>query len=216
MDREIKNSGVYETAEDLTVFIFTFDNSRSIAAVLDSFASQELDKIKVVIIDNESWDGTPEQIQGALKNKWYLKPNFAIDLDIKLITVPRVSPNRADNIVNNMKKLLEIVDTPFFMRIDSDILLSPNSLKPMLAMFKENENLSMLALRYCPKKDHIPTDCTMFRTEDARKVVWQWGIDKKDGQGWGCDCVNAFNQLNGLGKDVMWHPDLRVRHVKFL
>lgn len=210
MEREILNSGVYETAEDLTIFIFTFDSSRTITAVLDAFATQELDKVKIVIIDNESWDGTPELIEGQLKNKWYQKPNFAIDLDIKLITLSRVSANRADNIVNNMKKLLEIVDTPFFMRLDSDVILSPNSLKPMLAMFKENPNLAMLALRYCPKKDHIPTDCTMFRTEDAKKVEWQWTRQT------GCDCINTFNQLNGLGKDVMWHPDLRVRHVKFL
>lgn len=210
MDREIKNTGIYETAEDLTVFIFTFDSSKTITTVLDAFATQELDRVKIVIIDNESWDGTPELIQGQLKNGWYKKPQFVIDLDIKLITVSRISPNRADNIVANMQRLLEIIDTPFFMRLDSDVILSPNSLKPMLVMFKENPNLAMLALRYCPKKDHIPTDCTMFRTEDAKKVVWQWTKTT------GCDCINTFNQLNGLSKDVMWHPDIQVRHVKFL
>jgi len=204
---------VNEDCQDLTIVIFTFDSASTICPVLDQLGTQEVDNLKVLIVDTGSIDGTPELIEAQIQHGWWKPPVVRENYNIELVRLERQQGGKAENIIFAMKWLMENVKTPYFMRVDSDIMLSPNTIKPLLAMFKERGDLGMLTVthnpQHSPEGRHVSTGCTMFKTEDAKKIIWQW--DSR-----GCECNHAQNQYSGLGLKCEFHPDLMARHLKFL
>ena len=106
-----------------------------------------------------------------------------------------------------MKCFLENVTTPYMMRVDADILLEPNTLKPMLKMLKDDPSIGELNVPYYPSKGHITTDATMWPTALAKSVVWTWNAQ-------GCDCIHVAKQISQRGFKVIQHPYLMARHLK--
>ena len=201
-------SGVNENLDNLTICIPAFDRAKFITACLDQLEFQETDRLKVLVVDTGSQDGTPELIETQIKNGWWKPPSFRPFLDMRLVRLPEIKGKGA-GVVAAMEYFQKTVDTEFMMRIEPDILIPPNALRPMMGMFREDPTLGMLAIGYCPTKDHVPTDCTMLRMCDVRAITWQWSKA-------GCDCMHAFYQLNSVGKKVKFHPELKSRHLRFL
>jgi glycosyltransferase involved in cell wall biosynthesis len=207
--KEQVNIGVQESLEDFTVCIPTYNNVKTLTYCMDQLASQECEKLKVIICDTGSTDGTIEMVEAQIKNKCWIKPRFVPELDITLIKKERRPGDKAQNIVSAMETFMKEVKTPYMFRLDSDIVLSPNTLKPMLSSLKMNPTIGMLTVHHWPAKGHVTTNATVFEMETIRKVVWQWN-------GTNCDCLTTANQLRGIHKKVMYHPTLSCRHLKHL
>lgn len=201
-------SGAGLDLQNLTIVIPTFDRAKTIVACLDQLQQQEANKLNVLIVDTGSQDGTPELIEAQIKNGWWRPPSFRPEFNMKVIRLPEVR-GKAAGVIAAMETVQKEVTTEFMIRIEPDILIPPNSLKPMMQMMIDNPSIGMLAIGYNPIKDHVPTDCTMFRMDDVRQITWQW-TDA------GCDCIHALNQLNAIGKKVLFHPYLTSRHLNFL
>jgi GT2 family glycosyltransferase len=206
--RGVDLTGVGESLDDLTICIPVFDRAETVTACLNQLQKQEANKLKVIVVDTGSQDGTPELIEAQIKNGWWKPPCFRPELDMRVIRLGEVK-GKAAGVIAAMQCFQKEVTTPLMMRIEPDILIPPNALKPMVAMFKADDKLGMLAIGYDPLKNHVPTDCTMFRMSEVKKLTWQWTSQ-------GCDCLHAFNELNALGLKVMFHATLRSRHLTFL
>lgn len=193
---------------NLTICIPTFDRAKTVIACLDQLQQQEADQLNVLVVDTGSQDGTPELLETQIKNGWWRPPSFNPELNMRIVRLPEIR-GKNKGVIAAMETFQKQVTTEFMMRIEPDILIPPNSLKPMMQMMIDDPTIGMLAIGYCPTKNHVPTDCTMFRMEDVRQITWQW-TDQ------GCDCIHAFNQLNSIGKKVMFHPQLKSRHLIYL
>lgn len=208
MERTSSLSGAGLDLNKLTVCVPTFDRAKTVIACLDQLQQQEVDKLNVLIVDTGSQDGTSELLETQIKNGWWRPPSFRPELNMRVIRLPEVR-GKGKGVVAAMETFQKEVTTEFMMRIEPDILIPPNSLKPMMQMMIDDPTIGMLAIGYFPTKDHVPTDCTMFRMSDVKQITWQW-TDQ------GCDCIHALNQLNAIGKRVLFHPTLTSRHLNFL
>lgn len=206
--RNSKLQGGSLDLSNLTICIPTFDRAKTVVACLDQLQQQEVNKLKVLVVDTGSQDGTPELLETQIKNGWWRPPSFRPEFDMRVIRLPEII-GKSKGVVAAMETFQKEVMTEFMIRIEPDILIPPNALKPMMQMMLDDPSIGMLAIGYNPIKDHVPTDCTMFRMEDVRQITWQWTAA-------GCDCIHAFNQLNAMGKKVLFHPHLTSRHLLFL
>lgn len=203
-------SGVSETLSDITIIMPTYDSSATLVPCLTELSKQEADIIKVLICDTGSHDGTPEMIQAQIKNGYWRRPCLRwpmAELDIVFIG-SLADEGREKNVSKATAELLIHVTTPYVMRLDSDILLAPNTIKPMLSQIKADHKIGMLGLYWHPCESHVTTSSTIFRTEDARKIVWQWDRN-------GCDCLHAINQFRSLGFKIEQAP-ITARHLKYI
>lgn len=199
----MKDTSYYsEMCQDITLLTLTKNASRTIVKHYESYGGQQVPHLKCLMCDTGSIDFTPELIVGQLKAGWWTLGCFGTQLDIEVIGIKEDLKQKSLNIVAGIKESIEKITTPYFMRVDADIMLGRDTLRPLLHYFKANEShLGMLGVRYMPVRNHITTSCTLFRTEVAKKLVWQW--DKA-----GCDCLHAINQLRGLGLAAEFHPTL--------
>jgi len=94
------------------------------------------------------------------------------------------------------------------MFLDSDVLLAPNSLVPLLAKLKRDGSLGMLGIRYEPLATHVKMGATMMRAAVAKGIDWKFENDK-------CECVCAAESVKALDLQVKHHDSLQAYHLKY-
>lgn len=105
------------TAEQITMIVPVRNRARLIGETLDMIVRQTVKPGHLVIVDNNSTDGTP----GAVKE--WIERNSQCDMRIDLLTEPVKGASAARN------RGLEAVDTKYVMCFDSDDIMHPTHIE---------------------------------------------------------------------------------------
>jgi len=113
----------------ITAFVPTFNNERTIREVICSLKLQTIQPKKIIIIDSGSTDGT-EQIVKEEGCEFYSPSYFGFEF---------LGLGRARN------RILELIDTPYLLSVDSDILLEKDHIEKALPLFDKDETIAGVA-----------------------------------------------------------------------
>jgi glycosyltransferase involved in cell wall biosynthesis len=191
---------------DLTICIPTSNNHITLGAVLSSL-SRQYERLKVLISDNGSCDGTWEMLQMQIKNKYHAM------LDIELFRASDMGCRQL-NITSVRRKLCSMVMTPYLMFLDSDVLLAPRSIPILYNFFlKEKDTVGLMGIRYEPTADHVQVGAAMMESKIAKLI--DWDMNPTAGE---CECKTLIVQLGRMtpALGTKYHPELQARHLKFI
>lgn len=113
----------------ITAFIPTLNNERTIREVIHSIKAQSVKPKKIIIIDSGSSDKT-EEIAKEEGVEFYKPSYFGFEF---------LGLGRARN------RILELVDTPYLLSVDSDILLEKEHIQKALPLFEKDEKIAGIA-----------------------------------------------------------------------
>ena len=187
--------------EKLTVCIPTHNNLPTIRIALTGLSHQLL-RPRILVLDNGSKDGTVEALGAQLKNKWFG------NMQLELTKSNAVSGGRTKNIPLVRHLFCQTVITDFLMFLDSDVLIPPNILSPMLELVLARPKLGMLGLRYDPIASHVKLGATIVRTAIVKDHRWK--IDPQV-----CECVRVARFFESGGFTVEHFPDQTARHLRY-
>lgn len=187
--------------ETLTVCLPTHNSLCTIRIVLQGLSMQAVRPLTLVL-DNGSRDGTRQAVSTMIRNKWF--PN----LNLKLETINELSGHASKNIPFVRHKLTDMCKTNFLMFLDSDVLLPPIILQPMIQQMIDNPKLGMLGLLYDPHTNHVKLGATMIRTYLIKDHKWRLEPGK-------CECVEVSRFIASQGYSVEHFPDQTARHMRY-
>lgn len=182
--------------------------------------------LKLVLCDNGSRDGTQLLLRAMSEagDPWdsnQVVRQFWLERfkDIKVAeAVPQneeYSPGQAR--INYHQKImyprmLELVDTPYVLTVDSDVRPPRRCARIMLDFLKENPDVGLVGIKYPPKSDHVQHGLAMMETEFRRSLPWE---EMRIDQLQRCTCVWMNEQVKARGKTVAWLDWLSAGHTKW-
>lgn len=186
---------------DVTIGILMRDSLSTIKIVLGALSDEVQEyHSKIIILDNNSLDGSPEAIEIMMKN------NLLKTFDIELKRVGALIGERKKNIELMRRKLSEECGTKYLMFVDSDVLLPPRAIPKLIKEMEKNKKLGMMGIVHFPNESHVKMGAAMLRTALAKKIKWRYDNE-------GCDCINAARQLLEMGYKTEHHKELIARHL---
>ena len=114
----------------ISAFVPTLNNENTIHRVLRAIKAQTVQPSRFIVIDSGSTDNT-ESICREEGFEFYPPSHFGIDGILGL--------GRARN------RILELIDTPYLLSVDSDIILRPDHIEKLLPILKNNPKLAGVA-----------------------------------------------------------------------
>jgi radical SAM superfamily enzyme YgiQ (UPF0313 family)/glycosyltransferase involved in cell wall biosynthesis len=114
----------------ISAFVPTLNNENTIRRVLRAIKAQTVSPSKFIVIDSGSTDGT-ERICREEGFEFYPPSHFGVDGILGL--------GRARN------RILELIDTPYLLSVDSDIVLRPDHIESLLPILEANPELAGVA-----------------------------------------------------------------------
>ena len=173
--------------------------------------------LRVILAENGSWDGTQAwlrdmaredqgQPDSPTRKHWLVK--FA---GIQVIEVPHTDqyppgfPQAMENMVECLRQMWPLVETPYLLTVDADVQAPSGSLRTMLEALKQDEKLGMVGIIYEREVDHVKHGLAMLQTEIALQ------IDLVAGQ---CPCSHMHKQVEEMGYKVRYLSPLSARHMK--
>lgn len=114
----------------VSAFVPTLNNENTIRRVLQALKSQTVTPEKIVVIDSGSTDGT-EAVCREEGVDFYPKEYFG--------NFERLGLGRARN------RILELIDTPYLLSVDSDIVVRPDHIERILPMFDSDPMIAGIA-----------------------------------------------------------------------
>lgn len=114
----------------ISAFVPTLNNGKTIRRVLQGIKAQTVTPEKIIVIDSGSTDNT-EEIVRSEGVQFFPKEHFG-DFDI-------LGLGRARN------RILELIDTPYLLSVDSDIILNPDHIERLLPMMEADPQLGGIA-----------------------------------------------------------------------
>ncbi len=185
---------------DLTICIPCHDNLSTIKIVLNALNFQDIYP-KIIVLDNGSKDGTFEALIMMIKNKYFP------DLNIELQFFGEITRTRFQNLDMVRHKLCQLVDTKYIMFIDSDVLIPPYCIKPMLEKLEHDNRIGMLGLKYDVNATHVKLGASIIRTELIKDLKWKRTDDE-------CQCLCAAKEILVRGYLVQHYTKDLARHLK--
>jgi poly-beta-1,6-N-acetyl-D-glucosamine synthase len=123
LDRQPRYKNEYPT-DPVTVLVAAYNEEQGIFNTLKYVAVQDYPaKLKVIVVDNHSNDGTKAEVLRARKE---------LQLDVQLITEKKKGKFHALN------KGLKHVASPYVITLDADTLLHPSAIRYMVARLKSS------------------------------------------------------------------------------
>jgi biofilm PGA synthesis N-glycosyltransferase PgaC len=123
LDRQPRYKNEYPT-DPVTVLVAAYNEEQGIFNTLKYVAEQDYPaKLKVIVVDNDSNDGTRLEVLRAKKE---------LQLDVQLITEKKKGKFHALN------KGLKSVTSPYVITLDADTLLHPSAIRYMVARLKSS------------------------------------------------------------------------------
>lgn len=114
----------------ISAFVPTLNNETTIRRVLQGLKAQTVKPKKIVVIDSGSTDKT-EEICRSEGVEFYPKEYFG--------NFERLGLGRARN------RILELIDTPYILSVDSDIIVRPDHIERALPIMEADPNLGGIA-----------------------------------------------------------------------
>lgn len=189
----------------------TYNEERFIAQTLESLVNQTFIPEKIVVVNDNSTDGTAEVV-----NVFTKKYSFIQQVD-------HVSANKhlpGSKVIRAFQKGLEELDNEFdvIVKLDSDLILPKDYFEKVVAVFESNHQVGMVGgvaciekkgqwvLENLTDKNHIRGAFKAYRKECFEEIG---GL--KPAMGW--DTVDEL-----LGRFYQWEivvlPNLKVKHLK--
>lgn len=142
-----KQGEAYTMTKELSILVVTYNSLKEIGPCVESLqADPELRKIRCIIVDNCSSDGTYE----------FLRSNSA---DCQIV---RTSRNNGFAAGINIGETF--IDTPFFLVINPDVLLKKRPLGLMLQAIKASPKVAALGCRLVYPDGRPQSSCRTFPT----------------------------------------------------
>lgn len=185
--------------EDITICIPVYNSLPTIKIVLNALNFQDTYP-KIIVLDNGSKDGTFEALESMLINKWFP------DLKIELRHFGQISLRKHQNMDLVRHKLCQLVKTKYMMFIDSDVLLPPYVIRPMLEVMEKRKDLGMLGLKYDVNTNHVKMGATILRTRLVKDLVWR-RTEKE------CQCLCCAKEMLVRGFKVEHYQKALARHL---
>jgi glycosyltransferase involved in cell wall biosynthesis len=185
--------------DNITICIPTYNSLPTIRIVLGSLNFQDIYP-RIIVLDNGSKDGTFEALGAILYNK------FFPDLNIELRHFGQISLRKFQNMDIVRHKLVELVKTKYMMFIDSDVLLPPYVIRPMLEVMNKRPDVGMLGLKYDVNTNHVKLGATILRTKPVKDLVWR----RTDTE---CQCNCCAKHLLLKGFKVEHYQEQLARHL---
>lgn len=113
----------------LTAFIPTFNSERTLQETIQSIKSQSIPPKKIIVIDSGSTDNT-EKIANKEGVEFYSPEYFGFKF---------LGLGRARN------RILNLIDTPYLLSVDSDVVLEKDYIKKLLPVIDGNNELAGIA-----------------------------------------------------------------------
>ena len=113
----------------ISAFVPTLNNEKTIRRVLRSLKSQSIKPKRVIVIDSGSNDAT-EEIVKEEGCEFYGPSYFGFEF---------LGLGRARN------RILELIDTPYLLSVDSDVLLEEEHIEKILPLFEQDSAIAGIA-----------------------------------------------------------------------
>ena len=170
--------------------------------------------IKLVIFWTEDRDST-EDVLTSDNFGASLMDLGIMDYSLKHIPSSKISnpeKQRYANLLRMWAMALEYVETPYLMRVDSDLIIPSRSIYTLLSGMAGNSRLGEYAIAYpvTPGKprihNHITCGCAMFRMKALKEIA---PIEMR-----GCDCKWITEKLEATGWEVHKAPMTQAEHIQ--
>ncbi len=185
---------------DLTICIPCHNSLSTIKIVLNALNFQDIYP-KIIVLDNGSKDGTFEALITMVNNKYFP------ELNIELTHFGKVTRTKFQNLDLVRHKLCDMVSTRYIMFIDSDVLIPPYSIGPMLEQLEHDNRIGMLGLKYDVNTNHVKLGATILRTELVKNLKWKRTDDE-------CQCLCAAKEVLVKGFTVQHYTKTSARHLR--
>lgn len=184
---------------DVTIYIPTRNSVCTFSPVLSRLRMQTLRPV-VFVVDSGSIDGTKEAVQRQIES------GVQGGLDLNLLEVPGPDRLKAYSICKVRHFCSEHCKTKILMFIDSDVLLPPDIIGPMLKQLDDNPKIGMLGIRYDPRTNHVKMGATMILAQLAKEHKWRMTDNA-------CECINFSKDIFSLDWLTFHVPDQTARHM---
>ena len=142
--------------EIMTIVVPVKNRPRLVVRSLDSIKAQIWRPLRVVIVDNDSTDETPDVLR-----KWKQEseaPDFIVDIVKETIPGPAAARARG----------VEEVDSRLMMHFDSDDVMDPGHVESIMKRFAENDAPDLVFFRF---RRHFPNDKEVLTHAPGREGV---------------------------------------------
>ena len=178
-------------------------------------------QVKLVLCDNGSTDGTQlvlkamaerdDPVDQIVRQFWLSLFPAGIQI-AEPVPVNEEYPQGQSRMNAHMRvihpRMLELVDTPYVLTIDTDVEAPRGCVRTMLDALKNDPKLGMVGIKY-EDCDHVQHGLRMMRTEDMRALSWG------DPGPRNCTCRFLCDEMKRMGKKVMHLSPLSARHTKY-
>jgi len=115
----------------ITAFVPTLNNEKTIRDVLKAIKNQTVKPKRIIVIDSGSNDDT-EKIVREEGCEFYSPQDFGLEF---------LGLSRARN------RILELIDTPYLLSVDSDIILEKNHIEKLLPVLQNDKTIAGVAAK---------------------------------------------------------------------
>lgn len=176
-------------------------------------------QVKLVFCDNGSRDGSQvlldEMSRDTVTRAFWLE-RFPHGIKVAETVPQNEDYPRGQRRMNvNMKllhqRMLDLVDTPYVVTVDSDVEVPRGGIRTMLDCLKDDPDIGMVGIGYPPNADHVQHGLLMMETEFKRSLGWEsMPVEflKR------CTCKWLNERVKNAGKRVVRLDPLSARHTK--
>lgn len=187
-------------SDKVTICIPTHNSLSTIKIVLGAFKFQDVYP-KIIILENGSRDGTFEALAAMIRNRWFKK----LKIDLQFFGSD-VTLRKHQNLNMVRHHFCQHVTTPYLMFVDSDVLVPPYCIIPMLDHLDKFPKIGMLALVCDVEAGHVQLGASVLRTELVKDLKWR----RQDEE---CQCICAAKHLLVRGFSVENYTKTSARHL---
>lgn len=184
----------------ITFCIAAYNAASTIKMVLTRLMDQEILRPDVLVSVTDGKDGTLELLNAIKRNNWF--PG----MQLNIFSSPIGTGTFVERIAAIRKELVAKVKTPFLMFVDSDILLWPKTVQPVLTEMLNDRSTGMLGIK-SNGNNHVGMAAAMLRTEIAQQL--DWNVRKS------CECSWVAKQLRRRSLTVKHAAVEQARHILF-
>ena len=208
----------------ITAFIPAYNSQRTIRQVIQAVKNQSIQPERIVVIDSGSVDNT-KNIVRAEGVEFYSPQDFGFDF---------LGLGRARN------RILDLIDTPYLLSVDSDVVIEKDYIKKLLPILDDNEEIAGIAGKqielnriYLPDRaraviemrdlllplnqqqahfqDFLLGSNNIYRVDSLQKISYH---PFEDDLTTNYEDVDIGSKLRGIGYKLFFTPEVLTYHLQ--